>query len=170
MAVNCSHFCVRLPTSLQIFAQLTRHVLCSAVIMAKSRDLRVRSFQFTVDVVHLCRTHLVNDPIVRRLAFQLVDSAGSVGANVEESSAGQTKRDFIAKQFVALKEARESRFWLRVISAAYPGLTPRLIAPLQESNELIAMLSASMITAKSNPERGSAPKPDVTGGMADDQR
>jgi four helix bundle protein len=83
--------------------------------VAKSRDLRVRSFQFTVDVVRLCRERLVGDPIIRRLAYQLVDAAGSIGANLEESGAGQTKPDFIAKQFIALKEARESRFWLRVI-------------------------------------------------------
>ena len=94
--------------------------------MAKSRDLRVRSFQFAVDIVLLCRAHLTSDPIIRRLAYQLVDSSGSVGANLEESGGGQTKPDFIAKQFVALKEARESRFWLRVISTAYPRLAPKL--------------------------------------------
>jgi four helix bundle protein len=131
--------------------------------MAKSRDLRVRSFQFTVDVVKLSRAHLVGDPIIRRLACQLVDSAGSVGANVEESGAGQTKPDFIAKQFVALKEARESRFWLRVIAAAYPAVAPRLKEHQQESNELIAMLTASLITAQSNPHRGGAPQTDDTG-------
>jgi hypothetical protein len=75
--------------------------------MAKSRDLRVRSFQFAADIVLLCRGHLTSDPIIRRLAYQLVDSAGSVGANLEESGGGQTKPDFIAKQFTALKEARE---------------------------------------------------------------
>jgi four helix bundle protein len=125
--------------------------------MAKSKNLRVRGFQFTVDVVRLCRGRLVTDPIIRRLAYQLVDSAGSVGANLEESGGGQTKPDFIAKQFVALKEARESRFWLRVIAAAYPALAPKLTDYLQESNELIAMITASVITAKSNPYRGSLP-------------
>jgi len=98
----------------------------------------------------------MEDPIVRRLAYQLVDAAGSVGANLEESAAGQTKRDFIAKQFVALKEARESRFWLRVISEAIPALAPHFKEHLQESNELVAMLTASVITAKSNSHRGHA--------------
>ena len=128
--------------------------------MTKSRDLRVRSFQFTVDIVRLWRTHLVSDPIMRRLAYQLVDSAGSVGANLEESAGGQTKADFITKQFVSLKEARESRFWLRVIAAAYPAVAPRLKEHLQESNELVTMLTASVITAKSNPHRGRQPGTD----------
>jgi four helix bundle protein len=125
--------------------------------MAKSRDLRVRSFQFAVDIVLLCRAHLTTDPIIRRLAYQLVDAAGSVGSNLEESGGGQTKPDFIAKQFIALKEARESRFWLRVISTAYPAVAPKLRNCLQESTELVAMITASVITAKSNPHRGERP-------------
>ena len=122
--------------------------------MPKSRDLRVRSFRFCVAIVRLSRAHLISDPIIRRLAFQLVDSAGSVGANLEESGAGQSKPDFIAKQSIALKEARESRFWLRVIAETYPAIAPRLREHLQESNELVAMLTASVITAKSNTNRG----------------
>jgi hypothetical protein len=55
---------------------------------------------------------------------------------------------------VSLKEARESRFWLRVISTAYPAVAPKLKDHLQESNELVAMITASLITAKSNPHRG----------------
>ena len=101
---------------------------------------------------------------IRRLAFQLVDAAGSVGANLEESAGGQTKRDFIAQQFVALKEARDSRFWLRVIAAAYPAIALRLTDHLQESNELVAMITASVMTAKSNPHRGRTPETDADGG------
>jgi len=134
-----------------------RHAACSNREMVKSRDLRVRSFDFTVAVVRLCRSELTGDAIARRLAFQLVDAAGSVGANLEESADGQTKSDFIAKQFIALKEARESRFWLRVIVAAYPALAVKLKPFIQESNELVAMLTASIRTAKSNPRRGEPP-------------
>ncbi|CAN5751761.1 hypothetical protein BH24ACI5_BH24ACI5_07510 [soil metagenome] len=122
--------------------------------MTKSRDLRLRSFEFTVAIVRLCRSSLTGDPIIRRLAFQLVDSAGSVGANLEESGAGQTKPDFIAKQCIALKEARESRFWLRVIAATYPAAALEIKAHSEEASELIAMLTASIKTAKSNPDRG----------------
>jgi four helix bundle protein len=79
---------------------------------------------------------------------------GSVGANLEESGAGQSKADFIAKQCIALKEARESRFWLRVITAACPTTAKALASRLQESTELIAMITASIKTARSNPDRG----------------
>jgi four helix bundle protein len=123
--------------------------------MQKSRDLRVRSFRFAVDVVQFSRTHLVHDAVIRRLAYQLVDSAGSVGANLEESGGGQTKPDFITKQFVALKEIREANFWLRVIAETYPDVRGKLAPLLQESGELKAMITASVLTAKSNPQRGS---------------
>jgi len=124
--------------------------------MEKSRDLRVRSFEFTVDVVRFCRSTLIADAVLRRVAYQLIDSAGSVGANLEESGAGQTKPDFIAKQCVALKEAREARYWLRVIVAAEPRFVSLAQPHLKESTELIAMLVASIKTAKSNPHRGEA--------------
>lgn len=129
----------------------------------KSRDLRVRSFHFTVDIIRFCRAHLNHDAILRRLAFQLVDAAGSVGANLEESGAGQTKPDFIAKQCIALKEARESRFWLRVIAASYPPAASHTRPHVQESSELIAMLIASIKTAKSNPDRGETGQPPAEG-------
>lgn len=92
--------------------------------------------------------------MLRRLAYQLVDSAGSVGANLEESGGGQSKPDFIGKQAIALKEALESRFWLRVVAAAYPRFSRCIQPHLAESTELVAMLTASILTAKSNPHRG----------------
>jgi len=130
------------------------------VLMDKSRDLRVRGFRFAVDVVRFCRAEICSDPILRRLGFQLVDAAGSVGANLEESGAGQSKADFIAKQFVALKEARESRFWLRVIAEVDGSMAPKTKPHIQEASEIIAMLTASIRTAKSNPGRGEPPNLD----------
>jgi four helix bundle protein len=86
--------------------------------------------------------------------LQLVDSAASIGANLEEAAAGQTKRDFIAKNCIALKEARESRFWLRLIAATEPSLAPGTEALTSESSELVAMLVAAIKRARSNPHRG----------------
>lgn len=122
--------------------------------MKKSRNLRDRSFRFAVDIVRFCRSIVNADLVLRRLVYQLVDAAGSIGANLEESAGGQTKPDFIAKQFTSLKEARESHFWLRVIAECYPALAKQCQPHIQESYELICMLSASVITAKSNQDRG----------------
>jgi hypothetical protein len=77
-----------------------------------------------------------------------------MGANLEEAIAGQTKPDFITKQFTALKESREARFWLRLIAASEPRFKTGALPLIQESTELIAILTASLKTAKSNPRRG----------------
>ena len=73
---------------------LRRHV-------PKSRDVRVRPFEFAVDVVAVCRKLANRDAIIRRLTLQLVDAAGSVGAHLEEANDAQSKRDFIAKSCIA---------------------------------------------------------------------
>ncbi len=70
---------------------------------------------------------------------QVVRSGTSVGANVEEADAAESKRDFIHKMSIAHKEARETRYWLRVIQSALldDGETRSLI---QESDELVRVL------------------------------
>ena len=126
---------------------LRRHV-------PKSRDVRVRAFEFAVDVVAVCRKLANRDAIIRRLTLQVVDAAGSVGANLEEANDAQSKRDFIAKSCIALKEAREARFWLRLIARTEQSAAPLVDATLKESSEIIAMLVATVRTARSNPGRG----------------
>jgi len=86
----------------------------------------VRAFDFTVDAVKVARQIYRFDPVLRRIVFQLVDAAGSIGANLEEAAAGQSKRDFIAKNCVALKEARESNYWLRVLERSETAISTRL--------------------------------------------
>ena len=122
--------------------------------MEKSRNVRVRSFQFAIDVVAFARVFGSRDPVLRRLAYQLVDAAGSVGANLQEAAEGQSKRDLIAKNCIALKEARESRFWLLLIAAAETSLKDRVRPLAGEAGELVAMLVAVVKTARSNPGRG----------------
>ena len=92
--------------------------------------------------------------IMRRLAGQLVDAAGSIGANLEEAADAQSKADFIHKNCLALKEARETRFWLRLISASDPQMRPPAAPLIQESVELIAILTAIVVRAKRSKRRG----------------
>ncbi len=49
------------------------------------------------------------------ISKQLLRSSTSIGANVEEANAAQTKKDFIAKMSIASKEARETKYWLRLL-------------------------------------------------------
>jgi four helix bundle protein len=120
----------------------------------KPYDLRDRSFLFACEIVAFARIVADRGYVCRRLAGQLVSSGGSVGANLEEGVDAQTKPDFIAKQFIALKEARETRFWLRVIAVSEPALEDRATPLITEASEFVAMLTKSVKTARSNPDRG----------------
>jgi four helix bundle protein len=69
---------------------------------------------------------------------QLVRAGTSIGANLEEADAAQSKPDFISKCTISLKEARESHYWLRILKATGKAEADRL---LSEANELIAILT-----------------------------
>lgn len=71
------------------------------------------SFEFAVRIVHLCKTLADNKEYI--ISKQLQRSAISVGANIEEALAGHSKRDFAFKMSIAAKEARETRYWLRLL-------------------------------------------------------
>jgi four helix bundle protein len=74
-----------------------------------------------------------------RLAYQLFDAAGSIGANRSEAKSAYSDREFAAKNAIALKECREARFWLRVANAKRLGNDKRRTYLLQESNELVSI-------------------------------
>lgn len=71
------------------------------------------SFDFSLQIISLYKILIQQHEYV--ISKQLLRSATSVGANVEEANAAQSKRDFIAKMSVASKEAREAKYWLRLL-------------------------------------------------------
>jgi four helix bundle protein len=78
-----------------------------------------------------------------KVAEQLVKSGTSIGANVEEADGAESKRDFIHKMSIARKEARETRYWLRIVRATGLSKDAQEIGYLlQESDELVRILSA----------------------------
>jgi four helix bundle protein len=80
----------------------------------------------------------------------LLRSGTSIGANLEEAKAAHSRADFICKAEIALKEARETVYWLRLIIAA-EILPPSRIAELQsEAEELARVLGAIVVSAKSH--------------------
>jgi four helix bundle protein len=109
-------------------------------------DIRERTFQFAVRVIRAVR-QLPRDTTAQVIVRQLVKSATSIGANVEEADGAESKRDFIHKTGVSRKEARECRYWLRIIRATM--LNNGEVAALeQESDELVRILSAMIANAR----------------------
>ena len=89
-----------------------------------------KSFQFGLRIVKLF-LHLREKKIERDLCSQLLRSGTSIGANIEEAVGGSSRKDFIHKLEIAYREAREVRYWLRL---------------LKDSNLLEIQLAESFIT------------------------
>jgi four helix bundle protein len=124
----------------------------------KPYDIRDRTYLFTRDSIVLGRRAVtLRDYALNRIVYQLIDAAGSVGANVEEGRDGQSKADFIHKNSVALKEVREAKFWLRQLRDAEPQRLGTAAVPLiDEAEELRLILTTIILNAKNSDSRGEA--------------
>jgi len=71
------------------------------------------SFEFSLKIISLYKELIKQQEYV--ISKQLFRSATSIGANIEEGNAAQSKKDFITKMSIASKEARESKYWLRLL-------------------------------------------------------
>lgn len=80
----------------------------------KENIIRDKSYSFALRIVRLYK-YLVEDKKEYVLSKQVLRSGTSIGANVEEAIGGQSEKDFFAKLTVAYKEARETRYWLRIL-------------------------------------------------------
>ena len=71
-----------------------------------------------------------------------------MGANIEEARAGQSKADFISKNAIALKEARETCYWLRLLVASKVVDETRVADLMPEADELMRVIGAIIVSAK----------------------
>ena len=118
------------------------------------KDITQRSFQFAVRVVKLCK-HLDSAAgVSRTLGNQLLRAGTSIGANVEEAQAGQSKADFISKLSIANKEARETLYWLKLLLASEIVEESKLQQLCDEANQLKSILTTIIKNARENSELG----------------
>ncbi|MBI2806715.1 MAG: four helix bundle protein [Planctomycetes bacterium] len=127
----------------------------------KTQDLQERLFAFSLRIVRLYQKLAKNSELGRVLGQQVLRSGTSVGANYQEGQAGQSRLDFISETSIALKEARETHYWLRLVVGA--ELLPlSLIADLlNESEQLARILGAIVARSKKKDKQakqGSEPK------------
>jgi four helix bundle protein len=114
-----------------------------------------KSFTFAVGIVKAGR-RLQLDHKEWVLSKQLIRSGTSIGANIEEAIAAQSKKDFLSKMSIALKEARETHYWLRVIRDAGLGNGGEMETHVPACQELIRLLSSITLSTRENLE--SAPR------------
>jgi four helix bundle protein len=120
----------------------------SVMTAEPARNLSERTFRFACRIVPFCRKLSAEPGVVRRIAWQLADAGTSIAANYEEARGAYSRREFASKNSIVLKEARESRMWLRLILEC--GLAPESEAkPLfDEANQLVGIFIATVRTLK----------------------
>ena len=98
-------------------------------------DLEERTARFAEAIIAFARK-LARDPVTLPLIGQLVRAGTSVGANYTEADDAVSKKDFRHRISVCKKEARESKYWLRIIASAAPQSKPEGSKLWQEAKEL----------------------------------
>jgi four helix bundle protein len=113
----------------------------------KPKDLHERLLMFACDVIRAVQFLQRQGPIGRAVSYQVLASGTSIGANYEESDGASSLADFIAKARIALKEAKETRFRLRV--CRHSDLLDKSFDPLiVESEELVRILATIVHNAR----------------------
>lgn len=116
------------------------------------RYIKERTFVFAVKCVKLCQELEKSENVARTLTNQLLRSSTSVGANVEEAHAAQSRADFISKNAIALKEARETIYWLRLLQATEISNRHEFTTLQIEATEISRILGAIIVSTERNAE------------------
>src|SRR5271170_6859612 len=105
----------------------------------KENVIQAKSFQFAIKTIHLSKRLRQDGEYI--ISKQLARSGTSIGANVEEALAGQSRKDFASKMAIASKEARETRYWLRLLRMSQT-VKGDYSEDLKDIEEIIRILTA----------------------------
>ena len=117
----------------------------------KQSIIQQKSFKFSLKIIELYKQlyKIDKNPIL----LQLLRSSTSIGANVNEATAGQTKRDFITKMSISSKEARETLYWLSLLKES-KWYNVDLTDHFEEAHEIVKILTKIVKTSQENIKDG----------------
>ena len=115
-------------------------------------NLERKSFLFSVRVVKLAR-YLREEKKEFILSKQLIRAGTSIGANIVESQQAQSRADFISKLSIALKEACETNYWLRLLQATDYLTESEFTSIITDCRELEKILTSIIKTTRSTPNK-----------------
>lgn len=110
----------------------------------KQSLIKEKSYSFALQIIRLYKSLLKQNEFV--LSKQLLRSGTSIGANVEEALAGQSRADFLSKMSIASKEARETHYWLRLIRDSETIFKTEVEPLLTESESIVKILTSIVKT------------------------
>jgi four helix bundle protein len=120
--------------------------------MKNDKKIKERTYEFAIKIIYLTKK-MPKDTTGFVLGRQLIKSGTSIGANVEEAIGAFSKDDFIYKMNIALKEARETFYWLRLLKDTCIIKDNVVVEVLEESANLKNILSAIVKTSKEKREK-----------------
>lgn len=115
-------------------------------VMQKSNIIKEKTYQFALDIITLYKK--MRDQKEFILSKQVVRSGTSIGANVEEASAAQSRKDFISKMAISSKEARETNYWLRLLRDSKLCGEIDYSELIKKSEEIIKILTSIVKTSQ----------------------
>ena len=104
----------------------------------KQNVVQEKGFELAIAVIHFVKKLEHNREYV--VSRQLLKCGTSIGANIEEALAAESKKDFLHKLLVATKEARETKFWLRLLEATKYKQTNETLVFLSKTEEILCLL------------------------------
>ena len=113
-------------------------------------NIKDRTFMFAAEVVRFCDQLDSKRGAVRTLGRQLLRAGTSIGANVEEAQAGQSRADFVSKYNIALKEARETICWLRLLKTTGMCAEAQPETLRNEAEQIARVIGSIIINTKRN--------------------
>ena len=121
---------------------------------AQPPEIRARSFAYALRAIKLYQ-YLQSQTTGAGwiLGRQYLRAATSIGANIEEAQSGESRADFIHKLGVAQKEARESLYWLRLLTESQIVPKGQMSPLMEETEELISVVTSIIVSAKRNQPR-----------------
>lgn len=125
--------------------------MCWTLVTMNQSPIQQKSYQFSIAIVGLYRQLKEKREFV--LAHQILKSGTSIGANVEEAVGAQSRRDFYMKITIAYKEAKETNYWLKLLSDTKFIDQQESSKLINDVNEILKLLTTIRKTVKRNQNR-----------------
>ena len=117
--------------------------------MKEDNIIQAKSYGFGLRILKLY-LHLKEKKVDNGICSQLLRSGTSIGANVEEAIGGSSRKDFINKLQIAYREARETKYWLRLLKDSEIIEKELAHSFIKDCDEIIKLLTAILNTSKSS--------------------
>ena len=121
--------------------------------MKDDNIVQTKSYLFAIRIINLSR-YLIENKKEYILSKQILKSGTSIGANIEEAIGGQSRKDFLSKMSISYKEARETKYWLKLLRDTGFVTEKEAESLLSDLEELLRIIGKIQTTTKTKMTNG----------------